>query len=316
VDLLKIIQLGVTLFNIEGKEVAANELHQINPGNYPPNVTICPCTWSFNFKFSPEEDMYNEESLALLKKAGSDFEKHASMGIELQDFGKLLVTSGLTYSDDIHWISFHSGYDFGYLAKVMWCQPLPKDEEGYREIIRIFFPNIWDVKYLLRHAQGLIRRGSLGVQGTNIINNLGQRSGLQDLADELGCQRIGTQHQAASDAWLTGSVFWQMKTKVFDGNLPEDLNGQMWGLTGVGAPASIATQAAVLAAAQGQAAAAANGMGGNMGFHSGMPSRDAGPSTPTTNAAGLATTPGPGNQYQPAMTPGGGGVFGNFQYGK
>lgn len=295
---------------MEGKEVAGNELHNIKTGKYPNNVTICPCTWSFNFKFSPEEDMYNEESLTLLKKAGSDFEAHATRGIDLRAFGSLLVTSGLAYSDNVHWISFHSGYDFGYLAKVMWNQPLPKDEEGYRDIIRIFFPNIWDVKYLLRHAQSMIRRGTLNVQATTMINNLGTRSGLQDLADELGCQRIGNQHQAASDAWLTGSVFWQMKNKFFDGKLPEELNGQMWGLTGVGAPASSATQAAVLAA-QGHAAATGAQNGGN----------PYGPSTPTTHSAGLASTPGPGsNQFQvpqSSMTPGGGGgVFGNFQYGK
>jgi CCR4-NOT transcription complex subunit 7/8 len=309
VDMLRMIQLGITLFNIEGKEVAGTELQNMKPGTYPPNITICPCTWTFNFKFSPDEDMYNEESLQLLKKAGSDFDKHAASGIDVKEFGALLITSGLPYSDDVHWISFHSGYDFGYLAKIMWSRKLPSDEESYREIIRTFFPNIWDVKFLLRHAQGLLRRGVLNSQATDILNRMGTRSGLQDLADELGCQRIGTQHQAGSDAWLTGSVFWQMKTKIFDQQLPSEVNGQMWGLTGVGGPATSATQALVLAA-QGHASAAqaaANGMGGYMG-------RD-GPSTPLTTAAGLASTPGPA-QYQSALTPGGGGVFGNFQYGK
>lgn len=307
------IQLGITLFNIEGKEVAGTELQNIKTGSYPGNITICPCTWTFNFKFSPDEDMYNEESIAMLKKAGSDFEKHANIGIDVKDFGALLVTSGLAYSDDIQWVSFHSGYDFGYLAKIMWARKLPTDEEEYRNIIRIFFPNIWDVKFLLRHAQSLARRGILGTQGADLINRMGTRSGLQDLADELGCQRIGTQHQAGSDAWLTGSVFWSMKSKVFDGILPQEVNGQMWGLTGVGGPATSATQALVLAA-QGHtaaaAAAASNGMGG---YHS----RDGGPSTPITHAAGLASTPGPGQPYQQTMTPGGGGgVFGNFSYGK
>lgn len=251
--------------------------------------------------------MYNEESLKLLKNAGSDFEKHARDGIEMADFGSLFVSSGLPYQEDVHWISFHSGYDFGYLTKIIWNQKLLKDEEEYRKIIKIFFPNIWDIKFLLRHAQGLHRRGVLNAQATEFVARLGTRSGLQDIADELGCQRIGTQHQAGSDAWLTGSVFWQMKNKVFDGNLPPDVNGQMWGLTGVGGPATSATQALVLAAQGHSGASAANGMGGYMG-------RD-GPTTPLTSAAGLASTPGP-SQYQNTLTPGGGGVFGNFQYGK
>jgi len=303
------IQLGITLFNAEGKEVPGNEISNLKPGSYPPNITICPCTWTFNFKFSPEEDMYNEESLQLLKKAGSDFEKHAQSGIDVHEFGSLLITSGLAYSDDVHWISFHSGYDFGYLAKIMWNRRLPSGEDDYHEIIRIFFPHIWDIKFLLRHAQSLYRRGIASTKCSDFVARMGTRSGLQDLADELGCQRIGTQHQAGSDAWLTGSVFWSFKSQIFDNQLPPDVDGQMWGLTGVGGPATSATQALVLAA-QGHsaaAAAAANGTGGYMG-------RD-GPSTPLTSAAGLASTPGP-SQYQNALTPGGGGVFGNFQYGK
>ena len=309
VDMLRMIQLGITLFNKDGKEVPGNEISNLAPGSYPANITICPCTWTFNFKFSPEEDMYNEESLQLLKKSGSDFDKHATQGIDVHEFGALLVTSGLTYDDDVHWISFHSGYDFGYLAKVIWNRPLPPGEDAYGDIIKIVFPHIWDIKFLLRHVQALQRRGILDAHASDFVNRMGTKAGLQDLADELGCQRIGTAHQAGSDAWLTGSVFWAFKNQIFKTGLPNDIDGQMWGLTGVGGPATSATQALVLAA-QGHsaaAAAAANGMGGYIG-------RD-GPSTPLTTAAGLASTPGP-TPYQGAQTPGGGGVFGHFQYGK
>jgi CCR4-NOT transcription complex subunit 7/8 len=281
------IQLGITLFNIDGKEVPQNALNGVRKNPYPQNITVCPCTWSFNFRFDLEKDMCNEESVQLLKKAGFDFEKLASLGIEPLAFGARLVSSGLAYSDDVHWISFHSGYDFGYLTKLIWNQALPENEEAYRRQIQRYFPNIWDVKYMLRHAQSLARRGVLNETGTRVIERLGTRSGLQDLADELACIRNGTQHQAASDAWLTGAVFWSMKNKVFDNKLPDNLNGQMWGLTGVGAPASTATQAAALAV-----------------HHAGNAPV---PSTPTTHTAGLASTPGP--------TPGG-GVFGHFSYGK
>lgn len=323
VDLLKLIQLGITLFSVEGQvppEQADPNLFQRSI--FPHNFVMCPCTWSFNFQFSLDDDMYNDDSISVLKKSGADFEKHAAQGIDPQEFGSLLVTSGLALSDDVHWISFHSGYDFAYLVKLLWCQPLPNDEEDYRNLVRTFFPNILDVKYLWRYAQKLLLRNALSPNAANLINNVGTKSGLQDLADEFGCQRVGTAHSAGSDAWLTGSVFWALKSKIFDNSIPDDMNGQMWGLTGalgVGAPASAAMQAAILAH-QGPVNANGQGFGGPLSFH--VQHRDGAPSTPTNHAAGLASAGlGPGGQGHSsgmgAMTPGGGGgVFGNFQYGK
>ena len=162
-------------------------------------------------------------------------------------------------------------------------------------------------------------RGAIGSQATTILNNLGTKSGLQDLADELGCHRVGAQHSAGSDAWLTGAVFWELRKKIFDGSIPDEMNGQMWGLTGVGAPASAAAQAAVLAA-QGAGGYQQQGAmnGAMMGFHTGgTPNTHreggGGPSTPTTNPAGLASTPGPQGHGGGMVTPG--GAFGNFTYG-
>jgi len=64
-------------------------------------------------------------------------------------------------------------------------------------------------------------------------------------------------------------------------------------------------------------AAAANGILASGLYHPGGFRGDhregaGGPSTPTTNPAGLASTPSQGF----GATPGAGGVFGSFQYGK
>ncbi|KAF2087596.1 ribonuclease H-like protein, partial [Saccharata proteae CBS 121410] len=231
VDLLKIIQLGITLFSVDG-EIPPAQTDLPQRSGYPNNLIMCPCTWTFNFQFSLDDDMYNEDSIQVLKKAGCDFEKHAEMGIDPHDFGSLLMTSGLALSDDVNWISFHSGYDFAYLVKILWAQQLPNDEEEYRRLVSIFFPRLLDVKFLWRHAVKLQGLNALNGSALSIVTNVGTKSGLQDLADELGCQRVGTQHQAGSDAWLTGNVFWQLRTKIFDGQVPVEMNGQMWGLTG------------------------------------------------------------------------------------
>jgi CCR4-NOT transcription complex subunit 7/8 len=314
VDLLKIIQLGVTLFSVKG-DVPPTHLDTSQLGyqpkslqRYSNNIVVCPCTWTFNFQFSLEDDMYNEESIQMLKKSGADFDKHSSQGIDPQEFGSLLITSGMTLTDDVNWISFHSGYDFAYLVKMLSASPLPDDEEQYRKLVQVFFPRLLDVKYLWRHANNLVRRGVIGSTATNILNNLGTKSGLQDLADELGCQRVGQSHTAGSDAWLTGTVFWEMQKKIFDGSVPDEMNGQMWGLTGVGPPASATAQAAVLAAQTGQNMGF-QGLNGGMMFHPGNARHGVdGPSTPTSHPAGLASTPGP--SHGGMMTPGNTGAFG------
>lgn len=323
VDLLKIIQLGVTLFSYQG-EVPPQHLDSSNliykpdvVQRYAAGAVACPTTWTFNFKFSVEDDMYNEESIQLLKKAGADFDKIATQGIDPLEFGSVLTTSGMVLCEDVKWISFHSGYDFAYLVKILTNKPLPDDEESYRELVKKFFPSLLDVKYLWRHATNLVRRGALGSQASNLLNNIGTKSGLQDLADELGCQRVGTSHTAGSDAWLTGSVFWELKKKVFDGTIPEDMNGQMWGLTGVGPPASATAQQAVLAQGQGaQGLGGYQGMNGGMMYHTGQAAhRGDGPSTPTSRPAGLANTPGPAQQGG-VMTPGASGTFGDFYHNR
>ena len=106
VDLLKIIQVGLTLADEEG--------------NYPQDVT----TWQFNFLFSVKyvkplgrlqrfwrrwssDDMYAPESIELLQKSGIDFQRHEEIGILPNDFAELMITSGLVLAPETKWISFH-----------------------------------------------------------------------------------------------------------------------------------------------------------------------------------------------------------------
>ncbi|EAL18968.1 hypothetical protein CNBI2290 [Cryptococcus deneoformans B-3501A] len=184
VDMLKIIQLGITLCDENGDS---------------PEVS----TWQFNFAFSLGEDMFAPDSIDLLKSSGIDFKRNEEEGIDVEYFGELLITSGLVLFDNIKWVSFHSGYDFGYLLKILTCEPLPADETDFFRLLFIWFPCIYDIKHIVRSIKTL-------------------RGGLQEIAESLGVKRIGPQHQAGSDSLLTAAVFFRIQTIYFDGHLNDD----------------------------------------------------------------------------------------------
>ncbi|KAM6429911.1 CCR4-NOT transcription complex subunit 7 isoform 1-T1 [Rhynochetos jubatus] len=184
VDLLKIIQLGLTFMNEQGE--------------YPPGTS----TWQFNFKFNLTEDMYAQDSIELLTTSGIQFKKHEEEGIETQYFAELLMTSGVVLCEGVKWLSFHSGYDFGYLIKILTNSNLPEEELDFFEILRLFFPVIYDVKYLMKSCKNL-------------------KGGLQEVAEQLELERIGPQHQAGSDSLLTGMAFFKMRES-------DEAPGRVW----------------------------------------------------------------------------------------
>lgn len=194
VDLLKIIQLGLAFCDEEG--------------NFLPGT----CVWQFNFKFNLSTDMYAQDSIDLLAKSGIDFKDHDEKGIDVNDFGEILMTSGIVLNDEVKWISFHSGYDYGYLLKVLTCQALPKEESDFFEMMRHFFPCVYDIKYLMKSCESL-------------------RGGLQKVAEDMQIDRIGPQHQAGSDSLLTAATFFKMRSIFFENNIDDDkFMGVLFGL--------------------------------------------------------------------------------------
>lgn len=194
VDLLKIIQLGLCFCDEDGN---------LLPGT---------CTWQFNFKFNLSEDMYAQDSIDLLAKSGIDFKEHDAKGIDVNDFGEILMTSGIVLNEDVKWISFHSGYDYGYLLKVLTCQALPKEEREFFGLLRTFFPCVYDIKYLMKSCENL-------------------KGGLQKVAEELQIERIGPQHQAGSDSLLTAATFFKMRSVFFETDIDDDkYMGVLFGL--------------------------------------------------------------------------------------
>ena len=55
-----------------------------------------------------------------------------------------------SWSFEVHWISFHGSYDFGYFLKILTCQPLPDEEDGFFDLLRAYFPSLYDIKSAFR----------------------------------------------------------------------------------------------------------------------------------------------------------------------
>jgi len=197
VDMLKLIQLGLT-FSDEN-------------GNLPKCGTDKYCIWQFNFReFNPNEDVFANDSIELLRQSGIDFKMNNEKGVDAKHFAELLMSSGIVLNDSVYWVTFHSGYDFGYLLKLLTCQDLPETQAGFFTLINVYFPVIFDIKHLMKFCNSL-------------------HGGLNKLAELLEVERVGICHQAGSDSLLTACTFRKLKENFFSGSL-DKYAGVLYGL--------------------------------------------------------------------------------------
>ena len=197
VDMLKLIQLGLT-FSDEN-------------GNLPTCGTDKFCIWQFNFReFNISEDIFASDSIELLHQCGIDFKKNNEKGIDVNRFGELLMSSGIVLNDGVQWVTFHSGYDFGYLLKLLTCRSLPDTQAGFFDLINMYFPTVYDIKHLMKFCNSL-------------------HGGLNKLAELLDVERVGVCHQAGSDSLLTASTFRKLRETFFSGST-EKYAGVLYGL--------------------------------------------------------------------------------------
>ncbi|KAK8674741.1 hypothetical protein V6N13_032846 [Hibiscus sabdariffa] len=197
VDMLKLVQLGLTFSD--------------EKGNLPTCGTDKYCVWQFNFReFNVNEDVFANDSIELLRQSGIDFKKNNEKGIDAKRFSELLMSSGIVLNDNVHWVTFHSGYDFGYLLKLLTCQNLPDTQAGFFSLINVYFPTLYDIKHLMKFCNSL-------------------HGGLNKLAELLEVERVGICHQAGSDSLLTSCTFMKLKDNFFSGSL-EKYSGVLYGL--------------------------------------------------------------------------------------
>ncbi|PIA46074.1 hypothetical protein AQUCO_01600388v1 [Aquilegia coerulea] len=186
VNATNIIQIGITLSN--------GTTHYV---------------WEFNFRdFNLSRgDLHNPDSIKLLRDQGIDFEKNAEEGIATEEFAYLMINSGLLRNSTLIWIGFHTGYDFGYLIKMLNGGKLPNDLSDFVQAVRYNFGGrAFDIKHIMKACEGLY-------------------GGLERVAKVLGVERnAGKCHEAGSDSLLTLQTFVKMIQRCMIYGLELELN--------------------------------------------------------------------------------------------
>ncbi|KAL3214967.1 hypothetical protein MRX96_034337 [Rhipicephalus microplus] len=183
-QMFEIIHLGIRFFD--------------EHGNKHEHISI----WQFSFKCCLSKDTFAQDSIDLLVQSGINFHRHEEERIEPFEFVQLLITSGLVLSDEFKWLTFHTGYDFGYLLEMLTGENLPVAETDFFETLKLYFPCIYDIMYLMKSC------GSL-------------RRSLQEVSGQLQIERVGLQHQAGSDSLLTGVTFFKIRKLFFQDKLDD-----------------------------------------------------------------------------------------------
>uniref|UniRef100_A0A0D9WVZ0 poly(A)-specific ribonuclease n=1 Tax=Leersia perrieri TaxID=77586 RepID=A0A0D9WVZ0_9ORYZ len=189
VDELPLIQLGLTLFDADGRL----------PGY----------VWEFNFReFDLRRHRHAPESIDFLRSKGVDFARTRRDGVDAAKFGprlRRLIRAGLGREG---LVTFSGAYDLAYLLKMVYSDRdngLPPNVEVFEFIVKSMIGySLYDVKEMAKHCPCDLR------------------GGLEVVAGKLGLRRdVGEAHQAGSDSLLTCQMFMRMRERYFvdDGQL-------------------------------------------------------------------------------------------------
>jgi CCR4-NOT transcription complex subunit 7/8 len=337
IDLCNLIQIGLAFFDENGNpppaHVPQSELQDMTvTSRRLIQATGLPLAFQFNFKFDLDTDMFNEKSIETLQThAGINFDMLKRDGVDPKQFAAMLIPSGLVCFEEVSWIAFHGGYDFGYITKNVLNMALPSDEADFSQLMRKYFPSIFDVKWLMKNAartnQANQGNGSDPALG-EILHKFEAKQSLENLAEIFKIKRFGRPHSAGSDALLTGKVFFHIRDKFYGGVIPKDLMNKVWGLAvpeGLFTPGAMGNgQEATGADGGAKATAGASTQDAASGAQASQAASNGGPSTPSNTTASLASgTPAQQQMHNTnggamgggPMTPGSGvGVFGAFNY--
>ncbi|KAL9293749.1 putative CCR4-associated factor 1 8 [Arabidopsis thaliana] len=148
VDRTKLIQLGLTLFDINGRIGG---------------------TWEINFSDFGVDDARNEKSIEFLRRNGLDLRKIREEGIRIEGFFSEMFWMLKKTRRNITWVTFHGSYDIAYLLKGFTGEALPVTSERFSKAVARVLGSVYDLKVMetLAHEFGLNRVGTAHHAGSN-----------------------------------------------------------------------------------------------------------------------------------------------------
>ncbi|RLM84990.1 hypothetical protein C2845_PM04G03530 [Panicum miliaceum] len=189
VDVLDLIQVGLTLFDAGGRLPGPGGARHV---------------WEFNFReFDVRRHRHAPESIAMLRAKGVDFDRTRRHGVGAAEFGPRLrkwLRAGLGRAGVV---TFSGGYDLAYLVKVMFGPgyKMPRSAGQFEGVAKA----------------ALVRRPLFDVKEMARLCPRDLRGELESVAVKLNVGRaVGEAHQAGSDSLLTCHTFMKMRESYFD----------------------------------------------------------------------------------------------------
>ena len=192
VDSLKLVQLGITLSDIDGRSLRS---------------------WQFNLSdFDPNEDECSKTSVEFLKRSGVDFDKNHRDGVSAARLSPLLSQSLIQChpGTSTKWVTFHGLYDVAYTVKLLCREPLPSTLDAFLGLVWELLGPVYDLKHMASTCSG----------SDGCFTDVG----LVRLSRMLGIDWDGSSHQGGHDSLLTAMVFWEMKRRFPGFNDDGDTN--------------------------------------------------------------------------------------------
>lgn len=157
-DLLNLIQLSMCAVKVRNNEISGSVI------------------WQFNFLYDLTKEMFNEEHLSMLTQTSQiNFASHMSQGIPHFAFAELMIESGLLLDTSINWLSYHSGYDLGFLVSLLTSDMLPGDEREFFWWCSKYFPNFYDLKHV---GNQLLSNGTSKTSANGLNSNNSEFGGV------------------------------------------------------------------------------------------------------------------------------------------